>query len=85
MLLTSSLPKTEEMEKALTNAYYNLIRRGGFSFSPYADTFKKQTQYYLSSGSVLKNAFNGDIHTVGENGRHDIYRYSKPIFLGVEL
>ena len=85
MLLTSSLPKTEEMEKALTNAYYNLIRRGGFSFSPYADTFKKQTQYYLSSGSVLKNAFSGYIYTVGENGRHDIYRYSKPIFLGVEL
>ena len=85
MLMTSSIPKEDEMEKALDDAYYNLIRRGGFSLSPYQNTFKKQTQYYLVSGSVLKNKFDGDVFKVGENGSHDIYRYSKPLFLGVDL
>lgn len=85
MLLTSSLPKEEELENALDGAYYNIVRRGGFSWSPYVDTFKKQTQYYLVSGSVLKHTFEGDVFCVGENGKHDIYRYSKPIFMGVEL
>ncbi len=85
MLLTSSLPKPEEMASALEDAYYNLIRRGGLSWSPYADTLKKQTQYYLVSGSMLKHTFDGDVFIVGKNERHDIYRYARPIFLGVDL
>lgn len=85
MLLTSSIPKTDETAHAVDGAFYNLIRRGGFSYSPYNNIFKKQTQYYLVSGSVLKNKFDGDIFAVGENGSHNIYRYSKPLFLGVDI
>ena len=85
MLLTSSLPKPEEMENALDGAYYNIIRRGGFSWSPYANTLKKHTQYYLMSGSMLKHTFDGDVFIVGENEQHYIYRYAKPVFLGVNL
>ena len=85
LLLATSLPKEEETEKALDGAWYNVIRRGGFSYSRYTETVKKQVQYYLSSGSVLKNTFAGDIYVVGENQRHKIYRYAKPLFLGVNL
>lgn len=86
MLLTSSLPKSNEIGKTLDGAFYSLIRRGGFSLSPYiGNTIKKQTQYYLVSGSVLKNKFDGDVFSVGENGSHAIYRYAKPLFLGIDL
>lgn len=85
MLLTTSLPTESEMTSALEGAYYNLLRRGGFSYSPFGETVKKNTQYYLVSGSVLKNSFKGDVCTVGENGAHTLYRYSKPLFLEVKL
>lgn len=85
MLLTSSLPGADEMEYALDGAYYDILRRGGLSWSPYTNTTKKQTQYYLVSGSVFEHKFDGDVYIVGNNERHDIYRYSKPVFMGVEL
>ena len=85
MLLTSSMPSSDETENAVNGAFYNLIRRGGFSYSPNNNILKKQTQYYLVSGSVLKHKFDGDVFIVGENGRHNIYRYSKPLFLGVDF
>ena len=85
VLLTSSLPNENELEMCLEGAYFNLIRRGGLSYSLRGSMVKKHTQYYLSSGSVLKHRFSGDIYTVGKNEKHDIYRYSKPLLLGVNL
>ena len=42
----------------------------------------EKTQYAVT---LLKNKFDGDIFAVGENGSHNIYRYSKPLFLGVDI
>ena len=86
MLLTSALPKEDELKSTLNGAYYSVIRRGGFSFSAQtAPAVKKKTQYFLASGSVVRTAFEGDLYEVGENGKHAVYRYSKPMFMGVEL
>lgn len=87
MLLTTSLPRDEELADALTGAGYQLIRRSGFVASDtYAQTpRKKRTQYYLDAGSVVEHRFSGDVYEIGIDGTHPVYRYSKPLFLGVKL
>lgn len=87
LLLTSSLPSDCELDAALSSASYQLIRRGGFVLSEsYAEqAYKKQTQYFLSAGSVLQTRFKGELYDVGNGGRHPVYRYSRPVFLGVSL
>lgn len=87
MLITTSLPKEDEMDKALENAWFQLVRCSGFVGSEkYSKTpLKKRTQYFLDSGSVLENTFQGDLYNVGYSGNHSVYRYGKPIFLGVSL
>lgn len=87
LLLTSSLPPDEGLEAVLDGAFYGLIRRGGFIQSEtYSDEpQKKDTQYFLASGSVLRRRFSGGLLTVGNAGNHKVYRYSSPVFLGVDL
>ena len=87
LLLTSSLPREEELEKALDGASYQVLRRGGFVGSnTYSETpMKKQTQYFLQAGSTIVNRYTGDLYPVGSFGSHPVYRYGKPLFLGVKL
>lgn len=87
MLLTSSLPKDDELDTAMQNACYQLVRRAGFVASnALSDGMrKKQTQYFFSAGSVLETRFAGDVYQVGPGHPHPVYRYAKPIFLGVAL
>ena len=75
------------MDNALDGASYQLTRRGGFVASnTYAQTpRKKQTQYFLSAGSVLRNRYCGELFWIGAQGNHPVLRYSKPMFLGVKL
>ena len=87
VLLSASLPREEELEQALEGATYQLVRRGGFVASDtYAETpQKKKTQYFFRSGSVFGHRFTGDLYSVGGFGEHPVYRYAKPLFLGVDL
>lgn len=86
LLLTSSLPKDDELDTVLEDASFQLVRRGGFAFTEYADTpVKKKTQYFLAAGSVLSKPFAGDLYDVGIDMLHPIYRYSKPLLMGVTL
>ena len=87
MTLSCSLPCEEELERSLENASYALIRRSGFVFSDtYADeALRKKDLYVLGSGSVMRNRFNGDVYDVSNNGGHPVYKYAKPLFLGVEI
>lgn len=87
MLLTTGLPQDEELDAALEGAGYQLVRRAGFVASDtYAESpRKKQTQYYMNAGSVVQNRFSGDIYEIGTCGSHPVYRYAKPLFLGVNL
>lgn len=85
MLLSSALPKEDELEKTLDGASYLLQKRSGFVYS---DTYaeeqrKKQDLFVFQAGSCFVNCFDGDIYDVRNNGRHSVYRYAKPIFMGV--
>ena len=46
---------------------------------------KKKTQYFLAAGSLLPRRFEGDLYEVGPGGAHPVYRYGRPILLGVTL
>lgn len=83
--LSLSLPRDEELDEALADADYRLIKRSGFIASAsYAAAFqKKKDLYALTTGSTFHHAFEGDIYDVSDGGRHPVYRYAKPMFLGV--
>lgn len=86
ILLTTSLPQEAELEKALKDASFQLVRRGGFLASERVDTpQKKKTQYFLSAGSVLHRRYQGALYDVSLTEAHPVYRYSKPLFMGVKL
>lgn len=80
LLLTTSLPRPEEMESALDGACFQMVRRAGFArpASPETRDRKKLAQYFLTSGSVLRRRFAGDLYPVGANA----FRYGRPVFLG---
>jgi len=84
--LTTALPTDAELEQAVKGATYQLIRRGGFIYSTALEKpLKKQTQYCFSAGSVFQSRFSGDIFNVAVNAPHPVYRYLKPLFLGVNV
>ena len=88
LLLTTALPKEDEMAKALEDASCQLCRRGGFAFTEAVQTpKKKKTQWFISSGAVMKNMWSGDVYDVGiaMPQNQSVYRYGKPMFVGVTL
>lgn len=85
LLLTTSLPRSEELDDALDGASFQLCRRAGFIAANSKSPRKKQTQYYLSAGAVLRKRFGGELYHIGDAPEHPVYRYSKPLFLGVPL
>lgn len=87
MLLSAALPADAELESVIPSACFQVVRRGGFTHprGKNAELLKKQTQYFLSSGSIIAQPFSGDLFDVGFSPDHPIYRYSKPILLGVNL
>ncbi len=85
MLLSSALPRDEELDAVLEGASYLLDKHSGFIFSDhYADEIRKKKDLYMfSAGSCFLRPFHGDIFDVSEGGRHPVYRYGKPFFLEV--
>lgn len=86
LLLTSSLPTEEEIDSSLEGASFQLVRRSGFASTEWMETpVKKQPQYFLTAGSVLQHTYQGELYDVGIGVPHPVYRYSKPLFMGVTL
>ncbi len=85
--LSVSLPADNELDEVIPGGSFMLIRRGGFVQSQtYSDTpLKKKDIYAFSAGSCFKKSFNGDIYDVSLEGAHPVYRYIKPLFLGVNM
>ena len=85
MLLSSALPKQEELNQALEGANYLLQKRSGFVSSvTYADEQRKKRDLYtMQAGSCFQHPFQGDIYDVGRGGAHPVYRYAKALFLEV--
>ena len=87
MLLSVALPTADEMNTAVKNAEYSLIKRSGFiSSSTYSNTFERKKDIYVfDAGSCFTNKFSGDIYDVSSKGNHPVYKYAKPMWLGVWL
>jgi CRISPR-associated protein Csm4 len=85
MSLTAALPRDDELEAVMRGCAYTVIRRGGFINSGiYGKPVKKRTQYFFAAGSVFDVRFDGDIYDVSpDGGPHPVYRYAKPLFIGV--
>lgn len=85
LLLSTALPKEDELDHALEGACYLLGKRSGFVSSvTYADELlRKRDLYVFMAGSCFRNGFHGDIYDVSNGGRHPVYRYAKPLFMGV--
>ncbi|MBQ7681184.1 MAG: type III-A CRISPR-associated RAMP protein Csm4 [Oscillibacter sp.] len=85
LLLTTSLPRPEELASALDGARFQMVRRAGFTrpASPEARDTKKRVQYFLTSGSVLRRRFAGGLYPVGADDEDLVFRYGRPVFLGL--
>ena len=85
LLLTTSLPADDELEEALHGAMFQLARRGGYVQSATSSNApqRKRTQVFLAAGAVLERPFSGALYTVAQGDGHAVYRYSKPMMLGV--
>ena len=87
MSLSISLPEDSELEKALEGGAYTVVKRSGFIAS---ETFasqqmKKKDLYMLKSGSCFNTTFRGSVRNVAcRGGSHPVFRYGKPIFLGID-
>ncbi len=83
--LSIGLPQDDEIDSSLEGATYSLLKRSGFVESVnYSDSYmRKKDLYMFASGSVFSQRFGGDIYDVSTGGSHPVYRYGKPIFIGV--
>lgn len=85
LVLSASLPQKAELEFVIEKANYLLIKRSGFIQScQYSEELvKKRDMYFLKSGSIVYQHYQGDIYNVGTKGKHPVWRYGKPILLEV--
>lgn len=86
MTLSSCMAKESELGNIIEDSYYLLHKRSGFvSSRNYSEgSLKKRDFYAFKAGSCFSNKFNGDIFDVSYKGNHPVYRYAKPMFLGVK-
>ena len=83
--LSVCMAADEELESVLENAQYLLLRRAGFVASTeYADEQRrKRDMYMFCAGSCFDRRFAGDVFDVSNGGRHAVYRYAAPLWLGI--
>lgn len=85
--LSICLPKESELEESLRWANYTVVKRGGFVASTTytnGSAKKKKDIYLLASGAVFSEKFRGDVYDLAQQGAHPVYRYAKPLFMGVK-
>lgn len=85
MLLSGAFPQEKELDQSLEGASYLLNKRSGYVASEfYAEEYRRKRDLYVfAAGSCFKNEFEGDIYDVTNGGSHPVYRYAKPLFMGV--
>lgn len=82
LLLTTSLPRDNELGEAMTDAKYELIKKSGYVYSESAKhILKKRVLYKFKAGSVFEHTYQGDIYDVSPQGfEHPVWSYSKALF-----
>lgn len=85
--LSVCMAKNDELEDALKNAGYVMLKRSGFINSyTYSDTFQKKSDFYcFAAGACFEKRFEGDVFDVSQGGSHPVWRYAKPLFMGVDI
>lgn len=85
--LSVALPTEEELPTVIEGSRCKMLKRSGFVASTtYADEYlRKNDLYVFSAGSTFTKDFLGDVYDVSNNGRHSVYRYAKPMLMGVDL
>ena len=85
--LSVCMAKPGELESVVRNAGYVMLKRSGFIYSyTYADTFRKKNELYcFAAGSCFERRFEGDIFDLSEGGAHPVWRYAKPLLMGVNI
>lgn len=85
MALSLCLPSEKELDKAIENARYGMLKRSGFiSSESYAATFrKKRTLFTFKAGSCFKKTFDGIVADVSEGGNHPVYCYAKAMLMEI--
>lgn len=83
--LSLTLPDDGELTSLTERSSFRMVRRGGFVLSEnYADSSRKKKDCFLmAAGSVFPERFSGRILDVSDYGRHPVYRYARPLLLGV--
>lgn len=87
MTLSVSLPTGKELEDVLDDSRYLLVKRSGFvdSYTYSKEQRRKKDIYLFKSGSCFNKTYQGDIYNVSSGGSHPVYKYAKPLFMGVEV
>lgn len=88
MTISVSLPRTTELEAIMKDAEYILCKRSGFVASEMygKEPMRKKDFFVFKSGACFAKKYVGDIYDVSsEGGMHPVYRYAKPLFVGVDV
>ena len=87
MTLSVSLPTEDELEDVLDDSRYLLVKRSGFvdSYTYSKEQRRKKDIYLFKAGSCFNETYQGDVCDVSSGGNHPVYKYAKPLFMGVEV
>lgn len=87
MTLSVSLPTDKEIEDILDDSRYLLVKRSGFvdSYTYSKEQRRKKDIYLFKSRSCFNKTYQGDVYDVSSGGNHSVYKYAKPLFMGVEV
>ena len=87
LTLSAMYPKKDEVPKLTDDGYYTLIQRQGFVASrTYSKQFLKRIpSVMINAGSCFKEKLEGEVVDLSHNGKHPVYRYGKPIMIGIKL
>lgn len=85
LLMTTSYPKKEELQRAIDGAKYLLKKESGFAYSLTTGVpLRKKDLYKFKAGSVFENEYSGDIYDVSpENFSHPVWNFSKGLFFNL--
>ena len=87
MTLSVSLPTEDELDDVLDDSRYLLVKRSGFvdSYTYSKEQRRKKDIYLFKAGSCFNKTYQGDVYDVSSGGNHSVYKYAKPLFMGVEV
>ncbi|WEV56232.1 type III-A CRISPR-associated RAMP protein Csm4 [Ligilactobacillus acidipiscis] len=82
MLLSTSLPREDELKLSMEGAKYLLKKESGFAYSEStSNLLRKQDAYKFIAGSTFINSYQGSIVDVRpEKFPHPVWNYSKGLF-----